>query len=80
MKIDVFQTAPEGASVPALGLSNKAVFTDTSQSDNSQEKSQVPVNENPQYQDIYFSPLNLSSKLTSVVYWYMGSGGIFLFN
>ena len=49
--------APEGASVPALGLSNKAVFTSEAESQEAVEKK--PTNRNDQYIDQLFQKLTL---------------------
>lgn len=46
---------PLGASVPSLGLSNKAVSEDDCKNNSSQSKSK-------DYPEHYFSPLNLNRK------------------
>ena len=46
--------------MPALGLSNKAVFSGESQDLN--EEGMMKVNQNEQYKEAYFSPLALSGK------------------
>ncbi len=74
-----FQSAPEGAKVSALGLSNKAVFSgDAQTTDNSDD---VRFTQNEQYKEAYFSPLTLTGQCLSCtfhlmpvnVYW--GGGG-----
>ncbi|XP_028255399.1 elongator complex protein 2 isoform X2 [Parambassis ranga] len=50
---------PEGASTPALGLSNKAVFQDDLVSKTSEEVEQFS-SASDQYQESYFHPLNLT--------------------
>ena len=53
---------PEGASVPALGLSNKAVFQGES-TPSSDGPLQPQANE--QYPEVYFSPLHMDSECAS---------------
>ena len=55
---------PEGASVPALGLSNKAVFQGQKQTQESlYENSDIQPVRNEQYTELYFSPLSLKGKV-----------------
>jgi elongator complex protein 2 len=51
------EAKPEGASVPALGLSNKAVFAGEAAA---QEGGALKVNSNEQYPDVYFNPLHMN--------------------
>ena len=53
------QSQAEGASVPALGLSNKAVFSGESGMPSSDREISHP---SEMYPEIYFAPVNLSSK------------------
>lgn len=55
----------QGASVPALGLSNKAVYQDKSV-DMYADREMVPV-ANDQYSESAFRPLELSGKSSSDV-------------
>ena len=48
----------EGASVPALGLSNKAVFNVDEKSSNADRK--LATNCNDQYSETYFTPQSLT--------------------
>ena len=50
----------EGASVSALGLSNKAVFSGEKAAP--QDERALQPSANPQYTDAYFSPLSLNGK------------------
>lgn len=50
---------PQGASVPALGLSNKAVFDD---SENQKENEKGPNLAEDFYKEIYFNVIDLDSK------------------
>jgi elongator complex protein 2 len=52
------QNLPEGASVPALGLSNKAVFGGETISDDRE----LQPHPNDQYPEVYFSPMTLTGK------------------
>ena len=52
------QNRPEGASVPALGLSNKAVFSGERISDNRE----LQPHPNDQYPEVYFTPMTLTGK------------------
>lgn len=52
----------QGASVPALGLSNKAVF-DGSQSEKTAEKG--PNLSEELYKEVYFNVIDLNSKFSS---------------
>ncbi|XP_050419397.2 elongator complex protein 2 [Patella vulgata] len=52
------ESLPEGASVPALGLSNKAVFSGDVSS-NIQENTEAKWNE--QYPEVFFNPLSISA-------------------
>ncbi|XP_048466977.1 elongator complex protein 2 isoform X2 [Rhincodon typus] len=52
---------PEGASVPALGLSNKAVFQgDLAANASKMDQSALPLNAADQYPQTYFQPINLT--------------------
>lgn len=59
--------APEGASVPALGLSNKAVFQGEKQADEV-----LVTRKDDQYTEAYFSALSLTGR------WPLHSGSAFL--
>ena len=48
----------EGASVPALGLSNKAVLP--GQNPLQYEDREIPLSQNEQYADAYFAPFQTS--------------------
>ncbi|KAK7508595.1 hypothetical protein BaRGS_00000161 [Batillaria attramentaria] len=50
---------PEGASVPALGLSNKAVFDITQPTADAERL--IPAQPNDQYTDMYFHPISLTA-------------------
>ena len=52
------QNRPEGASVPALGLSNKFVFSGERISDNRE----LQPHPNDQYPEVYFTPMTLTGK------------------
>ncbi|XP_062566490.1 elongator complex protein 2-like [Saccostrea cucullata] len=54
------QNRPEGASVPALGLSNKAVFGGEKISDDRE----MQPHPNDQYPEVYFSPMTLTEPPT----------------
>ncbi|XP_022307408.1 elongator complex protein 2-like isoform X1 [Crassostrea virginica] len=54
------QNRPEGASVPALGLSNKAVFSGERISDNRE----LQPHPNDQYPEVYFTPMTLTEPPT----------------
>lgn len=54
------QSAPEGASVPALGLSNKAVFQADLAAQQDQEKSSNSYKD--QYPEFYFTAVDMHSK------------------
>ncbi|XP_072365109.1 elongator complex protein 2 isoform X1 [Scyliorhinus torazame] len=52
---------PEGASVPALGLSNKAVFQgDIAANARKMDQSAMPLSAADQYPQTYFQPINLT--------------------
>ncbi|XP_060681447.1 elongator complex protein 2 [Hemiscyllium ocellatum] len=52
---------PEGASVPALGLSNKAVFQgDLAANASKMDQSALPLNAADQYPQTYFHPISLT--------------------
>ncbi|XP_043545888.1 elongator complex protein 2 isoform X2 [Chiloscyllium plagiosum] len=52
---------PEGASVPALGLSNKAVFQgDLAANASKMDQSALPLNAADQYPQTYFQPISLT--------------------
>ncbi|KAK3108608.1 hypothetical protein FSP39_011810 [Pinctada imbricata] len=53
------QNRPEGASVPALGLSNKAIFSGEVQSQTGDRELQPHPND--QYPEVYFTPLTLTA-------------------
>lgn len=65
MFVQETSSLPEGASVPALGLSNKAVFDVgyTAAEDNRL----IPAQQNEQYPDVYFSPVALKSMIFGFV-------------
>ena len=52
---------PKGASVPALGLSNKAVFEEEKRKAESEDKKPSLVDD--LYKEVYFSAVNLNSKI-----------------
>nr|XP_011412948.2 elongator complex protein 2 [Crassostrea gigas] len=54
------QNRPEGASVPALGLSNKAVFTEERVPDDKE----LQPHPNDQYPEVYFTPMTLTEPPT----------------
>jgi elongator complex protein 2 len=53
------QNRPAGASVPALGLSNKAVYS--GEVEKIQQDKQIQVHPNDQYLEVYFTPISLQS-------------------
>lgn len=53
------QNRPEGASVPALGLSNKAVFTGERVPDDKE----LQPHPNDQYPEVYFTPMTLTGQM-----------------
>lgn len=53
------QNRPEGASVPALGLSNKAVFTGERVPDDRE----LQPHPNDQYPEVYFTPMTLTGQI-----------------
>lgn len=53
------QNRPEGASVPALGLSNKAVFTEERVPDDKE----LQPHPNDQYPEVYFTPMTLTGQM-----------------
>ena len=48
---------PQGASVPALGLSNKAVYEGNGQKEEPEDEARISGK--TQYPEVYFSPLDL---------------------
>lgn len=62
------QNRPVGASVPALGLSNKAVFTERGGVDLTEDL-EVKPGENEQYTDNVFTSVSLTGSHTDVVSW-----------
>lgn len=50
---------PQGASVPALGLSNKAVFDEEKQAESEEKKSTLA---DELYKEVYFNRVDLKSK------------------
>ncbi|XP_041040669.1 elongator complex protein 2 isoform X2 [Carcharodon carcharias] len=57
----VNEEIPEGASVPALGLSNKAVFKgDIAANASKMDQSAMPLSAADQYPQTYFQPINLT--------------------
>ncbi|XP_069111891.1 elongator complex protein 2-like [Argopecten irradians] len=54
---------PEGASVPALGLSNKAVFTDQKEAPAPKEE-EIQAHPNDQYPEVYFQAVNMTEPPT----------------
>jgi len=65
IKVDekAVQSAPEGASVPALGLSNKAVFNGEPEIDKYEDRS-IPLSQNDQYAEAYFAPFSTAEPPT----------------
>lgn len=65
---DVQETAdlPEGASTPALGLSNKAVFQGDLTSQSPQQDADGFDSVSDQYKEYYFQPLKLTGMCLSV--------------
>ena len=58
-------TLPQGASVPALGLSNKAVFDDEKLASSDEKK--VTLAEEL-YKEVYFNRIELNSNWISISY------------
>ncbi|XP_033762660.1 elongator complex protein 2-like [Pecten maximus] len=54
---------PEGASVPALGLSNKAVFTEQKETPVPKEE-EIQAHPNDQYPEVYFQAVNMTKPPT----------------
>ncbi|GFY66340.1 elongator complex protein 2 [Trichonephila inaurata madagascariensis] len=57
-------TMPEGASVPSLGLSNKAVFSEDIIKANSVEEQDITKHPKDRYPDFYYSPTSLNAPPT----------------
>lgn len=53
----------EGASVPSLGLSNKAVFEDDLNRANSQQESNLERHPKDKFPEFYYTPLRLTGKV-----------------
>ena len=58
------QSLPEGASVPALGLSNKAVFQGVKP--DLREDLKMPVSTNNQYEEPYFKTVSVQGKHVAI--------------
>jgi len=61
--IESSKTMAEGASVPALGLSNKAVYSEETKLDKSQDEKKSLADE--LYKEVYFNVIDLTSMFIS---------------
>lgn len=62
LKKEEAQNRPAGASVPALGLSNKAIYS--GEVEKLQQDREIAAHPNDQYPEVYFTPVTLQSPPT----------------